>query len=223
MGGKGSGRKAIVEYIPVDGVEAWDRQPDETDKAFAAFAAYRDLGADRTVAKAIEALGKKPNYRSTCEAWSRQWSWVARVGAWDSYEDRRKREAVLKVAERKAVQKLNVADALWMTAAKGLGMWANYLDRFLEDHPGEQPPISPADVNRLADTGLKLSQLLEGKPTEIEEQRMQITVEERRKGLQRIIGNPQLRAAMKQANDAIQSEGKKEPDSGGNGHVSNLH
>ena len=38
--------------------ELWERLPQESMKAYAAFCAYRDLGPDRSMAKAGEVLGK---------------------------------------------------------------------------------------------------------------------------------------------------------------------
>ena len=187
MGGNGSGRRA-VDFEPAPDVDPWERQPKETDKAFGAFAAYRDLGLERSVAKALDILGKKPNYTSTMEQWSVRWGWRLRSSAWDSYVDRRERDVVLEAAEQKAREKLLVADGMWKTAAKGLMMWSSYLNdvdalrkQRSADAAPTPPPISPADVHRLADAGLKLSQLLEGKPTDIQEQRTRITVEERRR------------------------------------------
>lgn len=39
-------------------IDRWDRQPKETMEAFQAFAAYRDLGDERSGAKVAKALGK---------------------------------------------------------------------------------------------------------------------------------------------------------------------
>jgi len=39
-------------------MEAWDRQPGETAKAYAAFGLYRDLGPSRSAAKVREKYGK---------------------------------------------------------------------------------------------------------------------------------------------------------------------
>lgn len=228
MGGRGSGARPS-DFDPAPGIDPWERQPKETDKAFAAFATYRDLGAERSVAKLCETLGKKPIYRRVCEGWSSKWGWRIRTAAWDAYCDRREREVVLEEAEKKAREKLSVADGMWKTAAKGLLMWSRYLDHVQQQQQAtgsvSTPPISPADVHRLADAGLKLSQLLEGKPTDISEQRKQITVEERRKGIQGLITNPRLRAAMRQVAEAMDGEpdaqgngnGRAQPDAGGNG------
>ena len=225
MGGKNSGRPPRQEFIPAEGIDPWERQPKESAKAFAAFAAYRDLGPDRTVAKAVTILGKKTGYRRAMEEWSVRWGWVARASLWDDHQDRFERDAALVIAEQTIREKVAVADGLWKTAAKGLLMWNKYLDQTSQQQTAsgvfEQPPISPGDVYRLADAGLKLSQLLEGKPTDIQEQRKQITIEERRKGIQQHLGNPKLRAAMREV--ALAMENSPNPDGGGNGSGGSIH
>ncbi len=174
MGGRGSGKHSAVEFEPAPDIDPWGRQPKETDKAFAAFAIYRGLGSERSSAKTTKVLGKKPGYNRVCEQWSVRWGWRARAGAWDAYEDRREREIVLEAAEKNAREKLLVADGMWRTAAKAMLMWNRVLDHLEQqaatqppNTPPPTPPLSPADVHRLADAGLKLSQLLEGKPTDI--------------------------------------------------------
>jgi hypothetical protein len=215
-----------VDYTPAQDIDPWDMQPGETDKSFAAFVAYRDLGPGRSVAKALPILGKKPNYTSTAQAWSRKFGWVMRADCWDAHQDRSNRAAILDESEKKARQKLAVADSMWKTAATGLILWSTYLNdqrktqKELETKGSAltQPNISPSDVQRLADAGLKLSQLLEGKPTDIQEQRNQITVEDKRRAIQGLIGNPKLRSAMKKVAEAMEPE--EEPlllAAGGNG------
>ena len=65
--------------------EPWERQPEETPKAFEAFCVYRDLGAERSIAKAGKQLGKN---RVTLEGWSSKYEWVKRCAAWDAEQDR---------------------------------------------------------------------------------------------------------------------------------------
>ncbi len=237
MGGKGSGSKP-VEFDPASGVDPWERQPGETGKAFAAFAEYRKMGPERAIRKVVQAVGQKDRYASVLEKWSARWGWVTRAAEWDSYEDRREREAVLEVAEKKAVERVRVAQLMVDVSAKSLFMWNEVLNHAMtvgkkakEDalNAGAvvpsppSPPISPNDTQRLADAGMKLVQLLEGKPTDIREQRQQITVEERRKGIQQLVGNPKLRAAMKQVAEAMEEANTADPDGGGNGDAGVVH
>ena len=48
------GKKAPQNAPP----EVWERQEGETAQAFQAFAAYRDMGAERSLAKVAQKVGK---------------------------------------------------------------------------------------------------------------------------------------------------------------------
>lgn len=71
----------------------WERQEEETDKAFAAFCIYRDMGAGRSLAgawqkqrkdggKTAEKTTNPPRY---WEQWSSLYSWSARAVAYDEH------------------------------------------------------------------------------------------------------------------------------------------
>lgn len=67
----------------------YDRQAGESDKAFEAFATYRDMGVNRS----LETVAQKLNKSFTLMGrWSRQWNWVKRVGAYDDYIDAQARK-----------------------------------------------------------------------------------------------------------------------------------
>ena len=74
--------------------EAWERQPEESAKAYRAFEIYRDMGVDRSLSKATEAVynGSASNMRLLA-MWSGKHDWVRRAAAWDA-----------KLAERRAVE-----------------------------------------------------------------------------------------------------------------------
>lgn len=63
----------------------WERLPNETPEAFEAFKEYRDMGAERSVAKVGEKLGKNT---SLMERWSAKHDWVKRAQAWDDEIER---------------------------------------------------------------------------------------------------------------------------------------
>ena len=66
----------------------YDRQPNETDKSWAAFCIYRDMGRDRSLAKLQQERGDKgdKNIQSILFKWSVKHSWVKRCSAFDDDE-----------------------------------------------------------------------------------------------------------------------------------------
>ena len=81
-------KKARTEIEP----ELWERQPEETARAFEAFVVYRDLGANRSLRKTAQELGKNC---TTISEWSAKYDWVKRVAAWDAEQDRITRNEML--------------------------------------------------------------------------------------------------------------------------------
>jgi hypothetical protein len=70
--------------------KSYDRQPNETAKAFAAFCIYRDMGVDRSLARtakdfypALDSTQKRPRNIAQIEVWSRSWNWVNRCRDYD--------------------------------------------------------------------------------------------------------------------------------------------
>ncbi len=70
----------------------WERKDKESDPAWQAFVLYRDMGPARSCDKVAKALGKS---NTLIERWCTWHSWVERSTAWDSHQDRVKREAQL--------------------------------------------------------------------------------------------------------------------------------
>jgi hypothetical protein len=68
-------------------IKPYDRQPTDTDKSWAAFCVYRDLGRERTLEKAQ----KKCNYKSCYNLfqWSSKHKWRERCRAFDDEESQR--------------------------------------------------------------------------------------------------------------------------------------
>lgn len=84
---------------------SWDRQPKETDKQFAAFSVYRDLGPGRSIDRAYIAMkgalpdnnrGRAPKYWFD---WSRHLNWKDRVAEYDAFLDNVRAQAAIRAAE----------------------------------------------------------------------------------------------------------------------------
>ncbi|MDD6051646.1 MAG: hypothetical protein PUC00_10355 [Clostridiales bacterium] len=68
---------------------SWEQQPGESAKAFEAFTAYRDMGADRSTRKVAQKLTKSD---SVIRKWSSTYNWVERARAYDRDLDRQAHE-----------------------------------------------------------------------------------------------------------------------------------
>lgn len=137
----------------------WERQPEETPKAYAAFCEYRDMGAERSLDKVATKLNKS----STLIArWSSKYKWVERVAAWDDEQERIARIAAQKenIQAIKDMRKRHatLATSMLIKAAKALG-------RIPEDE------IKAGDISRMVDIASKLERISRGDVGEVVEER----------------------------------------------------
>jgi hypothetical protein len=86
-------------------LKPWERQPEESPKAHAAFVAYRDLGASRTFVAAARQLAKSC---SLLRRWAVTHRWRERVHAWDVAQARED-EAAMR-AQRDDIARRQVQD-----------------------------------------------------------------------------------------------------------------
>jgi len=92
------GRPTTVSVVDLaNDRHPWDRQPKESDRAWAAFIVYRDLGIGRSIRAAVERLGKNKRYNGTAQQMSARYGWRIRVEAFDRERDRIRREEAEKV------------------------------------------------------------------------------------------------------------------------------
>ena len=83
--------------------ESWERLAGETSLAFAAFCAFRDLGAERNIRKAVEETEKnivkrEKRYR-VWRNWSMQFRWKERAADYDRYIEKLKQTEMRKTIE----------------------------------------------------------------------------------------------------------------------------
>lgn len=85
----------------------WERQKGESEKAYEAFAAYRDLGAKRTTVAVAEKLQKSD---TLIRRWKDRWDWKERVRAYDNDLEKEARAKVVK--DRKAMTERHIGIAM---------------------------------------------------------------------------------------------------------------
>lgn len=137
-------------------VAPWERQLDESARAFAAFAAYRDQPRDRRNQRAVaQALGKSA---TIIHRWSARHGWVERVAAWDAEQDRVARAAQLRVIQEMHERHARLAMAVQQKAAEAL-----------RDMPAGE--LAPRDVARWLDVAVRIERTARGEPADIVEER----------------------------------------------------
>lgn len=135
--------------------ELWERQENESTRAFEAFCAYRDLGPNRSIAKTVRKLGKNI---TTLTEWSSKFEWVKRATAWDDEQDRIARQQqldeIVKMRKRHA-----------QIAAKALEKVAEALESI------NSKEMSNADMTRFMDVASKLERISRGDVGDVIEER----------------------------------------------------
>jgi len=97
--------------------QVWQRWPQESAKAYAAFAKYRDLAERRTMAKVAEMSGCSSQ---NIERWARRWAWTNRVYAFDLVEEEKLREQMSRDRVAHHRRQIQIGQALQSVAAHGL-------------------------------------------------------------------------------------------------------
>lgn len=133
----------------------WERQTGEGPAAWAAFQAFRDLGAGRSIRQTAEAMGKSAAH---LEAYSARNNWQTRAAAWDAELDRIARADNIKVIRTMRKRHAELAEDVLAKAATALK---------------KIPPdkITAADVCRMIEVGSKLERLARGDAGEVVENR----------------------------------------------------
>ena len=139
--------------------EPWERQAEETTKAYEAFCIYRDMGRERSIAKVAEKCNKNS---SLIGRWSRENDWVKRAAKWDDEQDRIEREIAQK-EQAKEIREMrkrhaDLAKVMLIKSAKALA-------RIPDDE------IKPSDISRMVDVASKLERISRGDVGEVVEER----------------------------------------------------
>ena len=103
-----------------DDLRPWDRQPRETEKAYAAFKAYLDMSADggeRNISELARRLSKS---RQLLTGWKSRHHWGDRCLAWDKTVMEAERKAAIKERKKMVKRHIGVAMALQSKAVEAL-------------------------------------------------------------------------------------------------------
>lgn len=132
-------------------VKAWERQTDETSKAFEAFAVYRDLGVNRSTEQVSQKLSKSI---ALINRWSSLYDWVVRAAAYDDYIDAEARKKL----DRDAIKRK--ASMLQRHAQSGRALQAFGLQHVQTT----KAPAKAADAISAIKAGIEIERKSEGLP-----------------------------------------------------------
>lgn len=145
----------------------FEQRPQESNKAFAAFKTYLDLGPERS----LEATGRKLGKSTTLmERWSRRWNWSGRVAAHAEHLAVVEQQATEAMTRSKAVEWLRRQQELrereWSMHEKCLAAAERGLKAFMER---EKVYANLADIARMLEVASKLGRLASGLATDKQE------------------------------------------------------
>lgn len=145
---------------PVELPAPWERQPTESEEAWLAFRAYRDMPPEqrilrRSAVKTVEVLSR----------WYRDHNWIDRCKAFDAHVDHvsiEERKRILEMASRDLAydHAIMLADARELVSRE-LGKLVT-VSRDTDMHG----LLKPSEVIKLFDTTIKLDRLVRGQSTE---------------------------------------------------------
>lgn len=129
-------------------LKPWERQDDETEKAFSAFKAYLEMD-DRNITELAKRLAKS---RQLIDKWKQKYNWQERCIAWD--KSLQEIEYKTAVKERKKMAKRHIAIAMSMQAKAVEALKQIDVSK-----------LTPGEIIRLFDTSVKIERLSRGEAT----------------------------------------------------------
>jgi len=144
--------------------QAFEQQPKESAKAFAAFSVYLNMGPERSLAAVGRKLGKSVGL---VERWSQRFDWPGRVDAHTAYLGTVEREAVEVVARGKAAEwakrQQELREQEWEMHGKCIEAARRALGAFMTR---EKIYANLADISRMLEVASKLGRLASGLATD---------------------------------------------------------
>jgi hypothetical protein len=146
---------------------AFEQQPREHNRAFAAFKTYLELGAQRSLATVADQHGKS---KTMIERWSRRFDWPARIQAHAGHLATIERQAIEGLALERAVEWDKVHEALkiaeWQRHKKLIALADEVIARWQQN---KNKFGTLEGIARLLELATKMGRLAAGLPTEVKE------------------------------------------------------
>lgn len=165
--------KKVVKLVLDPDRLPWIRQPREPKVAFAHFAAYRDMGTDRSCRALAEQLKRKTGGMAQLAV---RFLWVRRAAAYDDHLDATKRKATEQDVAETAKRHVALARMLQGVGSQALSISSARLVKLketektaMEKDPKYKPPplaVSPWEATRMIVEGVTVERLVKGEPTE---------------------------------------------------------
>jgi len=139
---------------------AFEQQPRESNKAFAAFSLYLSLGPERSTAEVAKKLAKS---EQLIRRWSAKFAWTDRVAAHGAHYAIIEREAVEAVARSKAAEwekrETQLRETEWSMHEAAIAAAKRGLAAYMEK---DKVYANLADIARMLEIASKLGRLATG-------------------------------------------------------------
>lgn len=132
----------------------WNRQPNESSKAYERFCLYRDMGVCRSLRKLAADLALNV---STLAEISKKYSWQTRVAEFDDFIEKATQHSQL--AQVRTMKRRQIALALRAQKAAALG-----LKKLIREIEANQAKLKPEGLAKLLDSGCRLERLNRDEP-----------------------------------------------------------
>ena len=142
----------------------FEKQPHESDKAFAAFSLYLSLGAERSTREVGKQLGKS---EGLIERWAAKFDWRSRVAAHGAHLAVVERDAIEAAARSKAAEwesrEQKLRETEWAMHEQAIAAAKRGLDAYMAR---EKVYANLADIARMLEIASKLGRLATGLGTD---------------------------------------------------------
>jgi hypothetical protein len=168
----------------------FEKQPRESDKAFAAFSLYLSQGAERSTREVGKQLGKS---EGLVERWAAKFDWRSRVAAHAAHLAVVEREAIEAAARSKAAEwagrEQKLRETEWAMHERAIAAAEKAFKAFMDR---EKVYANLADIARMLEIASKLGRLATGLDTDGERKRSELPAVrvEVKVALEKIYGEP---------------------------------